>query len=301
MGKWKYFRELYQLSLKETKEQLGTRGAGLILALKILGAAFAIFLLITLGRLEENEPVYETVYTIFIGDIIGFAVLFIISPMLALLKIPTMAYQRDSAQTEKITQYEKDLQRKTLNLYVDHGRNINIDVGGGVPRVTLTIDVINNEPRKIVDLEAYVMSIDQLTEELPDDWSFTISISSFRAKRMEWKDKKYIIDLTPGFPETFVKIVYLDCSNSEVMFINEQMRKIPDLSRSALYKIRIEFKGKLEGENPDYRFFDYVTMFYCEPSSSQIGYVSDEVDNPNLSDWLNGRIKLETDRAREKA
>lgn len=206
-------------------------------------------------------------------------------------------------QEKSIQQKEEDINRldaiiqsKTLNLMVEPGNNIVVDVGGGIPKVTLKLDVINEENKKLVELEAYLTTVDQITEELPDDWSFTNSITSFRAQRLEWKDKKYLIDLPPGFPESFIKIVSLDCSIPKVTFINEGYPITnPVLQKDALYNIKIQFRGKLEGET-DYRFFGYETMFACAPNRSQIGFLPREKENPNLPDWLRQRINLVLNR-----
>ena len=148
---------------------------------------------------------------------------------------------------------------------VEPGNDIVVDAGGGIPDVTLKLDVINNELKKIVELEAYLTRVDQITEDLPEDWYFTNSITSFRTQKLEWKNKKYLVDLTSGFPESFVKIVSLDCSIPKVTFINDgRPFSNPILQKDALYSIRVHFKGKLEGET-DYRFFDYETIFACSP------------------------------------
>lgn len=183
--------------------------------------------------------------------------------------------------------------RQPLNLNVTWGRNDYVEVMPGLPLAILTFDVINNETRKILDLEAYFVLIHQSTESQPDDWSITNSLLHFRASRLEWKDGKYSIDIVPGFPESHLRIVGLDMASSEVAFIHEgRSKNLPSLQQDAMYKIVVEFKGKLDGNDPEYRFFQHKTYFVCSPKNSQIGGWVKERNNPNLPDWLRNRINL---------
>lgn len=237
------------------------------------------------------ENLRELAVAVFIG-LFWYIFIAVITYIGANIKLYDKQKQLIQKKAGDINKLEDILQSKTLNLMVEPGNDIVVDVGGGVPNVTLKLDVINKELKKIVEMEAYLTRVDQITEELPEDWSFTNSITSFRTQKLEWKNKKYLVDLTPGFPESFIKIVSLDCSIPKVTFINDGYPvTIPVLQKDALYNIKVHFKGKLEGET-NYRFFDYETVFACAPRNSQIDFLLRGKDNPNMPDWLRERMNL---------
>lgn len=187
----------------------------------------------------------------------------------------------------------KSAEQKPLNLYVSWGKNVYENSSGSDVRVELTLDVINSGTRKIIDLEAYFRIVYQSIESYPDDWSKINSFSSFVDSKLEWKDGKYSVDLIPGFPGTYVKVVGLDWSKPEMAFVHEGIvRKIREFEQDAIYRIIVEFKGKLEGNDPDYKFLFHEAYFVCSPKNSQLGGWIREKDNLNLPEWMRNRIDI---------
>ena len=105
-------QELYRQSHKETVGELGTKGAFVILALKMLGVASAIGLLIALGFLERGDPVYKTVAVIFLSDISGLLVLYALSPIISIWKMPKHAAQNKLELEEQKQNQQKEVDQK---------------------------------------------------------------------------------------------------------------------------------------------------------------------------------------------
>jgi hypothetical protein len=182
-------------------------------------------------------------------------------------------------------------QSSDLNLIVSHGSNIIENAGVGNPHIYLTIDVVNKELRKVVDLEARFVTIYQWTEKHPDDRSKSNCYLSFRSKNLQWQDRKYMINLTPGFPETKLKIAMLNCANSEFYFIHEVLTKqVPELQVNSLYKVVIEFKGRLDGDDPTYKFFHYDVEFMCLPNNCILEFLPEAESIPDIPEGLKGKL-----------
>jgi Ca2+/Na+ antiporter len=202
-----------------------------------------------------------------------------------------------NSQQKKIGDKNLELEnyqtKQKLNLIVNHGESIFSGSLKDLPRITLIIDVENKETKEILNLEAHLIKINQITEDLPDDERYVHSVRYMDIKRLQWSNNKYIINLKPGLPKTSLKISELNCNNKEFMFIHEgQLEIIPNLQQDALYRIEIDFKGKLEGIDTDYKFFRYETEFICLPYWNQTFYLTEAVDFPYLPNWLKRKLNI---------
>jgi hypothetical protein len=116
----KYFSELYRAAKKDTVKQLGTKGAFMILALKIITTCIGAGLFAALGILDKNTAVFDTVFALFVADIIGFAGLWIVTPIVSIIKIPKEAILRDQKKDEKIKRLRAERRvRKPIILYAE--------------------------------------------------------------------------------------------------------------------------------------------------------------------------------------
>lgn len=209
--------------------------------------------------------------------------------------------QQEIIETQKLEldKLESTKSNNIFKLFVSSGTDIITPGINGEFNVTLTLDVINKESKKIVDLEAYVTSIIQYTEPNKSKALPPNSFTTFRSSRLEWKDGNYVIDLAPGFPESFIKIVTLYVFRPIVAFENENPpRAVMLFQEDAFYTIEVKFRGRLDGET-DYKFFYYKTSFISAPRRSQIGFLESERRNPNLPNWLLERIEEELNKAED--
>lgn len=212
-------------------------------------------------------------------------------------KLFVMQEELIETQSLELDKLESSKSNNVFNLFVGSGTDITTPTNDGGFSITLSLDVINKESKKIVDLEAYLTSIIQYTKpnnakSLPPN-----GFTSFRSSRLEWKDGKYVINLAPGFPESFIKIVTLFVTHPAVAFVNESPPMAVMLfQEDAFYEIEVKFRGRLDGET-DYKFFYYKTSFVCAPRRSQIGFLESEKRNPNLPDWLLQRIEEELNKS----
>jgi hypothetical protein len=223
--------------------------------------------------------------------IIGLFVIFVVN----IIWQPAEIDEEKQSEIDKLRKELNDYQEnKKLRLRVNQGISINENAGGGLPRTTLMVDVINDEARMINDLEAHLSNVEQITEDLPDDGSYSHWYLKFRTKRLQWKNGKYMVDLIPGFPETSLKISELNCFSKEFMFIHEgNLAILPSLQKDALYRITIEFKGRLAGDNPDYKFFSCEERFICLPLFNSIEYLPEAANFPYLPAWLKRKLNIQ--------
>ncbi len=109
MGKTKdYLQRLHRQARKEVQDEFGTKGAFMLLAMKILFTAIGISLFTTLKLSTNESPMYETIFNIFVGDIIGLVFVFLITPVYSVLKIPKLAAIESSEQRERIGELERN-------------------------------------------------------------------------------------------------------------------------------------------------------------------------------------------------
>ena len=112
MGQTKdYLWELYLQSLEDVRTELGTKGAFVILALKICLAAIGIGLLVGLKIIPNHDPIYNIVLGIFASDIVGFIVLWLITPFIAIGRMPKVAANKNSKQKDTIKKLNKDIDK----------------------------------------------------------------------------------------------------------------------------------------------------------------------------------------------
>ncbi len=120
---WKIFSETFEI----VRNDLGTKGVGLILALKISLTAISVALIVLLGLTRANEPVYTIVFNIFIGDICTLIVLWLATPFIAFLRMSETSAIRDAEQKEKIKllteviklQFVPDISPDAQNFFVE--------------------------------------------------------------------------------------------------------------------------------------------------------------------------------------
>src|SRR6266540_3208771 len=96
----KYLQRLYRQSRDETSSDLGIQGAFVILSLKVAGVAIGVALLVAMGLLRTQDTVYRIVFTLFLSDISGFVVLYILLPVIYIFKMPKIAARNDIKQED---------------------------------------------------------------------------------------------------------------------------------------------------------------------------------------------------------
>jgi hypothetical protein len=289
---WQYWKMVCAETRKKASDKLGIGGRFLGLFVATVGSAIVSF---AIGGNAMTNMIVAAV-TAGVWALIWLGVF-----LWYWTHVPVIVHNKQEDEIDKLQKLNKEKDTETqeleekfsvkeLQLYVNHGRNFFETVGEVFPKMYLMIDVVNLETRKIVDLEAYLTSVEQITEELPDNKSFSIS---FRTERLQWKDGNYIINLIPSWPETPLKIASLDFSNSTFMFIHEgdHNKLLPSLQKDALYKIRIGFKGKLDGD-PEYRFCKYDTEFVCLLHKSGLHYLPEAANLPDLPEGLKRKIRV---------
>lgn len=185
-------------------------------------------------------------------------------------------------QDSKITNQNQD----KLNLFVEQGGHITQSNEQGDIILCLAIDVVNLEKRKIIELEAHLSTIYQWSEALPDNRSVCIDHSKTRP--LAWTDEIYKIDLPPGFPETKLKIALLNCMTKSFAFMHPD--KMNSLELDSIYYFRLQFRGKLEGNEPDYKYFDFETEFVCSPQNCILDYLPEAAAFPNFPKGLKGKL-----------
>ena len=100
-----------------------------------------------------------------------------------------------------------------------------------------------------------------------------------------------MINLTPGFPETKLKIAMLSCANSEFYFLHEVLlKRVPELQVNSLYKVALEFKGRLDGDDPTYKFFHYEVEFMCLPKNCILDFLPEAASTPDIPEGLKGKL-----------
>jgi len=205
----------------------------------------------------------------------------------AVIHIVWIVYRR------KYPKETESIENTKLNLSVEGGTISKSGEQGGIV-LYFVLDVINNGDRKIIELDAHPSRIDQITPILPEN---TINgISTLHMKRCQWEDRSYEVELKPGISELKkIRISMLDCSNEQFTFIHEgESRNSLHLQQNALYKVSISFKGKLEGSNPDYKYFHYETEFICSPRNCILDSVLEALQNPNIPKDLKRKIVAKT-------
>jgi hypothetical protein len=193
-------------------------------------------------------------------------------------------------QTRKQNQKKKP--DDILPLYVDKGRHISVSNDNGDIILYLMVDVVNQSNRKIIELDAHPSIIDQWTEELPDNRTISNGISTTDMKRLRWEDSSYQIELKPGISELKkLKIAVLNCMSQEFEFIHEGVsNKFSHFQQNAIYRIAISFKGKLEGNDPDYKYFDFATEFVSSPQNCILDFLPSAADFPSFPEGLKGKL-----------
>lgn len=175
------------------------------------------------------------------------------------------------------------LESKELNLFVEQSSSTQSNEQGDII-LYLLIDVVNQERRKIVELDAHLTRIDQWTKQLQDGTVNDISTSYMG--RLQWDDGSYQVELKPDFPELKkLRIATLNCMSQEFKFIHKNLSRTRPHQQNARYRITINLKGKLE-DDPDYRFYKYITEFLCSPQNSILDYRPEADGFPNLPDEL---------------
>jgi hypothetical protein len=97
--------------------------------------------------------------------------------------------------------------------------------------------------------------------------------------------------LKPGFPETKLKIAVLDCSVSQFRIIHEGVSALlKDLQENSLYMILIRFRGKEEGEDQEYKFFDCEVRFICLPSKCVLEHITENIDVQVIPEEMRRKI-----------
>jgi len=186
-------------------------------------------------------------------------------------------------QDTKVTDQKQD----KINLFVEQGRHITQSNEQGDMVLYLVIDVVNQEKRKIIELEAHLSTIYQWTEKHPDDRSVCNDHSKKRP--LAWTDGVYKIEIPPGFPETKLKIAVLNCMTKGFAFMHPD--KMSSLELDSIYFFRLQFRGKLEGDNPDYKYFDFETEFVCSPQNCILDYLPEAATFPNFPEGLKGKLE----------
>lgn len=176
-----------------------------------------------------------------------------------------------------------------LNLYVDTGNHIYPNKDAEEFVLELTINVINQETQKIVDLEAHLESIDWLTEENTGVWHH---LPFIRKNRLEWEDGSYQIVLRPGIQDLKqLKIAILNCTKLEFKFAHEDLPRIfKYFQGNAIYRIRIKFNGKLEG-NPEYKYCYDEKEFICVPQQCKLDFLPNAAKFPELPEKFKKMLK----------
>jgi len=177
--------------------------------------------------------------------------------------------------------------KKEMNLFVEHGNAIyeKTDSADLIP--CLVIDLVNFEGKKIVELEAFLTTVYQWTDEHPDR---SVCNSQSGTRRLLWINEKEKIDLTPLFPETKLKIASLNCMSKEFRFLTPDKMNLQSLQKSSIYRFGVLFKGKLEGNDTEYKFFKYEAEFVCSPNDCIIDFLPAAVSFPNFPQSLKGKL-----------
>ena len=181
-----------------------------------------------------------------------------------------------------------------LNLFAHQGGHLFKSNEQGESILYLTVDFVNRGNRKIIELDAHLSRIYQWTKDHPDDGTICNAISTPLRKRLRWENGSYQIELKPGFSELQkVKIATLNLTRQNFTFIHEGMPLgNPQLQQDAIYGFAVVLKGKLEGDNLDYIFFDFETEFVCSPENSMLDYLPDAAQFPNFPEELKGKLSL---------
>jgi hypothetical protein len=176
---------------------------------------------------------------------------------------------------------------KEIKLFVEHGNTVYEKTDGTDLIPCLVLDLVNFEGKKIVELEAFLTTVLQWTDEHPDR---SICNSQSGTRRLLWSGEKEKIDLTPLFPETKLKIASLNCSSKEFRFLTLDKMNEQSLQKSAIYRFGVLFKGKLEGSDTEYKFFKYEAEFVCSPNDCIIDYLPAASAFPNFPQSLKSKL-----------
>lgn len=280
----RYTLEIWKRIKRRIEMRFGTRRATIIsiaipLILNVI--AYVVFY-----RLWDLNTANQQILGFFIGTILVEAALlgaFIFS--WRFYDVPEEIYSEQG-------KFIESLASEQLNLFVSQGGHIFENASDGIPRIYLLLDVVNMETRKIIDVEARFTQIDQWTEKHPDDRTESNGYFSYRTQRLQWQNGSSVIDLTPGFPETKLKIAVLYCYVPEFMFIHEGVLKpLPELQTNSLFRVVIELKGKLEGPDPSYKFFHHEVEFICLPKDCKLDFLPEAAKFPDIPKGIQGKIR----------
>jgi hypothetical protein len=211
---------------------------------------------------------------------------------LAFYKIPD---DINKEKDQKIQELEIAEGKQELNLFVTQGGHIYLpseEAGELIP--CLVLDVVNLGDRKIIELDAHLSAIDQWTEEHPDDRNISNAISTPTRKRLQWDNGRYQIELKPGFSELKkLKLAMLNCWSQEFAFIHEgRSIRNPFLQQDAIYRFTVVFKGKLEGDDLDYKYFVFETEFVCSPQNCILDYLPRAATDPKFPNSLKRKLRV---------
>jgi len=258
-----YLRKLYLQSLEDVRNDLGTKGAFVILAFKIVVAALGISLLVALRLLENSDPIYKTVWVIFMSDILGAVILWLATPFVAVSRMPRLAAERDSDQKKRIEQFWP--QNLDVRVYDAFVREMTDDNGKTIPVVT--VEVVNGDKtRKMLELEAEIQHFNHTSIDR-DDGPMTIPF--YPEQRGIWEDNTTSITLRPE-GKAMLLIAYLDRrppENPLRVHFGEGAYTNHLFDREAMYQIEIKFTGKMDGEL-EFRQSHVMRVFYANPAQN---------------------------------
>jgi hypothetical protein len=225
---------------------------------------------------------------------INIAFLIVTAPYVRFWIIPGEIYNE---QSEKLKSYTS----KQLKLEVDTGDIIYLNWEPTDYIICLPLRIFSGENKKIVDLEAHLLSVDWLTEDQINIWHH---IPYLRKTRLEWEDGKYQTELKAGIDEwKNLKIAILDCTKREFKFAHENNEKtFPHYQENAIYKVEVKLSGHLEGE---YDYMGYLTKadFVCIPIECELDFLPRVAHSPKLPKQFKQVLKMgerEHESQREK-
>ena len=240
-----------------------------------------IYWLWSAGKEFANQQLSQWLPEILLLDFGGMIFAFV---YLAWYKIP-----------KELHEEEKENEKQELNLLVESDTIAQGNDAGGII-LHFVLDIINGTDRKIIELDAHLSLIDQWTVDHPDDRHVSNAISTPLRKRLQWEDNSYQIDLKPGFDELKkLKIATLNCTSKKFSFLHEgEIIENPVIQQDAIYRTTIIFKGKIEGDAPDYKYFEHKTEFVCSPQHCILDASEEAIENHNLPEGLKRKLIPQT-------